>query len=113
MAAGELDITADPLEGGGVAIRVAGEIDLSNVDALVAAVEPQIPAGGTVELDLRLVAFMDSAGVAAVNRVRRFAVDAGDELVVRCLAEGPVAQLIEWTGLDRVVDVRRETSSSA
>jgi anti-anti-sigma factor len=87
-------------------IDVSGEVDLATVDQLIAAVEQATPPAGVVEIDLRDVEFMDSAGVAALNRCRRHAVDLQAELVVFVRADGPVAQLISWTGLDAVVDVR-------
>jgi len=86
-------------------VEVSGEIDLATVDRLIEAVERSTPPGGFVEIDLRDVDFMDSAGIAALNRCRRHAGSLGAELRVLARAGGPVAQLIKWTGLDGVVDV--------
>lgn len=102
---GVLEIETDHAAGRS-RIDVAGEIDLATVDRLIEAVERSTPPGGIVELDLRSVEFMDSAGVAALNRCRRHAADLQAELVVLVAPAGPVAQLIKWTGLDGVVDVR-------
>jgi hypothetical protein len=33
---------------------------------------------------------------------------AGGALTVRCASTGPVAQLVEWTGLQQVLDIRLE-----
>jgi anti-anti-sigma factor len=87
-------------------VEVAGEIDLATVDRLIEAVVQSTPPTGSLEIDLRKVEFMDSAGVAALNRCRRHASDLEAELVVFARANSPVAQLIKWTGLDGVVDVR-------
>lgn len=86
-------------------LRISGEVDLATVDTLVEAVEGAVPDGGTVVLDLTGVEFMDSAGVAAVNRCRRLITAADAKMVMRCRAGGPVAQLISWTGLDTLIDV--------
>lgn len=92
----------------GSAVQVAGEIDLATAQDVVRAVEAAVALGADVELDLRDVAFMDSSGVAALTRCRRLAERAGGSLVVRCAATGPVAQVVEWTGLGQVVDIRLE-----
>ena len=107
MSPGGLDIATD-VHDGHASIAVSGEIDLATVEALVAAVERSAPPGGTVEIDLREVDFMDSSGVAALNRCRRLAQELDAAFVVRCRAGSPVAQLLEWTGLVGVVDVRIE-----
>jgi anti-anti-sigma factor len=86
-------------------LGIGGELDLATAPDLVAAVEQSTPAGGAVEIDLRDVEFMDSSGIAAISRCRRH-VDAMDaQMVVRIRAGGPVAQLVEWTGLATVVDI--------
>lgn len=87
---------------------MAGELDLATVGNLIEAVERSTPLGGTVEIDLRDVEFMDSAGIAAINRCRRHAQDVDAELVLLTRPHGPVAQLIEWTGLASVIKVRVE-----
>lgn len=86
-------------------LHIAGEVDLATIDTLVEAVEGAIPKDGQLVLDLTAVEFMDSAGVAAVNRCRRLVTEAGSRMSLRCRAGGPVAQLMGWTGLDTLVEV--------
>ncbi len=107
VSPGGLDIATDHVDGRS-RVAVSGEIDLATVDRLTTAVEQNTPPGGILEIDLREVEFMDSAGVAALNRCRRHAIDMQAELSVLVRADGPVAQLIKWTGLDTVVEVRSE-----
>ncbi|HEX6389650.1 MAG TPA: STAS domain-containing protein [Solirubrobacteraceae bacterium] len=107
MTPGGLEIATEHSDGRS-RIDVTGEVDLATVEKLVAAVEQGTPPDGYVELNLRGVEFMDSAGVAALNRCRRHAIDLQAEFVVLVRADSPVAQLIKWTGLDTVVDVRTE-----
>jgi anti-sigma B factor antagonist len=112
MGPGSLQIdVATTIEGSSV--RVAGEIDLAGAPEVTRAVEAALAPGVLIELDLRAVEFMDSSGVAALTRCRRLAEDAGGGLVVRCMAHGAVAQLIEWTGLAQVVDIRFEPPTSS
>jgi anti-sigma B factor antagonist len=107
MDTGSLEIDVATTEEGS-AVRVSGEIDLASAPEIVGVVQAALAPGARIELDLRGVGFMDSSGVAALTRCRRLAEDAGGSLVVRCAATGPVAQLIEWTGLGQVVDIRMD-----
>lgn len=104
MTLGQLKIDQDTTPDATV-LRVTGEVDLATVDILVNAVESGVPAGGTLVLDLTAVEFMDSAGVAAVNRCRRVVAASDARMALRCRAGGPVAQLMGWTGLDTLMDV--------
>jgi anti-anti-sigma factor len=87
-------------------VRVRGELDLHSIDQLVDAAGGVTIAGGRVELDLREVAFIDSAGVAGLNRCRRQAQQHQADLVVVCTASSPVSRLLHWTGLASVIEVR-------
>lgn len=104
MTSGQLKIDSS-VEPDATTLRIVGEVDLATVDTLVDAVQRALPTKGTLVLDLVGVEFMDSAGVAALNRCRRLAGSAEATLTLRCRAGGPVAQLVSWTGLDSVVDV--------
>jgi len=95
---------------GRACVRVAGEIDLSSVGPVVVAILGATAPGGSVEADLRRVTFIDSAGLAGLERCRRRAVALGANLEVRCLRGGAVAQLLDLTGMDRVLRVRAEAA---
>jgi anti-anti-sigma factor len=107
MGPGELDIDVQATDGV-TSVRVTGEIDLSTAGDVIAAVGAAARPGGRIELDLRPVGFMDSSGVAALTRCRRLVDATGGALTVRCAATGPVAQLVRWTGLGQVLDIRLE-----
>ncbi len=107
MASPHLDIESHVRNDVGV-VRVSGEVDLDTVGQLVEAVTASTPEGGTIEVDLRAVGFIDSAGVAGLNRCRRQALRVDADVVVLCVEGGPVAKLLQWTGLTRVLDVRAE-----
>jgi len=87
-------------------VRVRGEVDLDTVGQLVEAVTAATPPGGRVEVDLRAVDFIDSAGVAGLNRCRRQALRVDTDVTVLCEEGSAVAKLLHWTGLARVLDVR-------
>ena len=110
MAVTRLDIESHVRNDTGV-VRVHGEVDLDTVHQLVDAVAASTPRGGRVELDLREVGFIDSAGVAGLNRCRRQAARLDAAVVVVCIDGSPVDKLLQWTGLSRVLDVRSEPVS--
>ncbi len=105
--ASALDIESHVRNGTGV-VRVQGEVDLDTVEQLVEAVFAAMPTAGSVEIDLREVGFIDSAGVAGLNRCRRQALRVEAGVTVLCVEGSPVAKLLHWTGLARVLDVRAE-----
>jgi anti-anti-sigma factor len=105
MNPGALTISTT-LSGDTATVRVLGEIDLASVAEVVDAVTQASPPGGHLELDLRDVGFIDSAGIAGLNRCRRSALGAGTGFAVRARRDGDVARLLEWTGLHGVIDVR-------
>lgn len=105
MTPGALTISTT-LAGASATVRVRGEVDLASVTDLVDAVTRSIPPGGDVELDLTEVGFIDSAGIAGLNRCRRAALGLEAALTLVVLRGGDVVRLLEWTGLDRVLDLR-------
>ena len=107
--ASTLGIESHVRNGMGV-VRVRGEIDLDTVEQLVDAVSAVLPQGGRIEVDLREVGFIDSAGVAGLNRCRRQALLVETDVSVICVDGGAVAKLLHWTGLARVLDVRSEAA---
>jgi anti-sigma B factor antagonist len=67
VPAGTADVTIDA---GVAVIRLAGEIDMSNVDSLRDVIEPVLEdAPARVDFDLSDLAFMDSSGIALLLRV--------------------------------------------
>ena len=79
---------------------VAGEIDLSNVEALRRALESADP-GSRLLVDVSGVEYIDSAGIAALFARAR---EGGLEIVH---AGNPVVvSLVRITGLDEVATVR-------
>jgi anti-sigma B factor antagonist len=82
-------------------IKLSGEIDMSNVDALRVVIEPVIEsAPDRVYFDLAALEFMDSSGIALLLRVAATA----KTVYVR---DPPalVRRLIEATGLSDVLPI--------
>ena len=73
-------ITRDDRDGVDV-IQLDGEVDLTNADSLLAAVEATRSA--SVVLDLSLVAFLDSSGIRAIDRGHRHLTADGRALLHR------------------------------
>lgn len=91
-----VELTLDRVTG---VIRVLGEIDATSGsdfrEGLCALVEP----GGSVTLDLRDVAFMDSTGLKAIIELAK----SRPAPVIVIGARNGVARLFEITRIDRVV----------
>jgi anti-sigma B factor antagonist len=99
-----LDIGQEATEEG-LELVLAGEIDIATAPALNAALERALHAGApAVVVDLTLVRFMDSTGIAALLAARR-ALPAGTELAIVC-PPGPCLRVLELTGLPQLLEVR-------
>jgi anti-anti-sigma factor len=105
----ELDPSAEPTgtaevttDGDGVpVIRLTGEIDMSNVDALRVVIDPVIESGPErVDFDLAALEFMDSSGIALLLRVAAKA-----RTVHVREPSAVVRRLIEATGLSDILPI--------
>jgi anti-sigma B factor antagonist len=86
---------------GAPVIAVAGELDISNADALDSAVAAAVaPGPARLTFDLKDLRFMDSAGIAVLIRA---AEGVGE---VHLLAPAPsVRRVIEITGLTQLFTI--------
>ena len=96
-----MDVTAAD---GGTVVSAEGELDLANAEAFTRAVAEAL-ATGPVTLDLSAVEFMDSSGVRAINDAVREAAQLGNELRVRPALQPGVVQVLELTGMMRVLPI--------
>ncbi|MEV7428044.1 STAS domain-containing protein [Nocardioides sp. NPDC092400] len=85
------------LQPGHTVLRLVGEIDLAEVDALRRAAHLAVAAGRDVLVDLGGVTFVDACGLAAIVGVRRVAHAAG----LRCHLVHPSRPVRRVAGLTR------------
>ncbi len=78
-------------------VRASGEIDLSNADALAAAL--QTTSARRVALELGGLSYIDSAGIRAVDQGYRALHAAGRKLVVVLPPDSPAEWIFKVTGL--------------
>jgi anti-sigma B factor antagonist len=90
-----------------VAIGLAGELEPATVSLLNDAVDQAVAPGATIVIDMRDITYLDSGGIGALNRCHRHALANGATVTVAFREGGPVDELITWTGLDAVLDIRR------
>jgi anti-sigma B factor antagonist len=85
----------------GTTVCVTGEVDSTTAPGLGNCLLEVIarPGTGTVELDLRGVTFLDSAGLSALATAHRAAQAAGRELHMRCGTTRSVVRPLQITGL--------------
>ena len=85
-----VSITRDDRDGVDV-IQLDGEVDLTNADSLLAAVEATRSA--SVVLDLSLVDYLDSSGIRAIDRGHRHLTADGRAFYIVSPPDTPV----DWT----------------
>ena len=106
------DITSAQADGIAT-VTVTGEIDLTNADALQAAVDgTTAPA---VVLDLTRVAYLDSSGIRAIDRSRRRLVSETRSLFIVSPPYTPSSWTFRVAGFDRglVVESVEEARAAA
>ncbi len=87
-------------------IALEGELDLASTPQLLAIVSGVMAAGsGEIVLDMAELTFIDSTGFSGVATLAEQARSSGASLELRSPSE-LTAQVLEVTGLDRVITVR-------
>jgi len=91
--------------GGRVIVRLAGEIDLSNVDGLEAQIESAIAHAQDVVIDLTAIDFIDSRGLRLLNRVSSSIADRDGTLLVVAPASSVARSVLDMTGMSSELTV--------
>lgn len=86
-------------------IELAGRFDAHELPAFRAAVDPLLRDGGSVDLDLSQVVFVDSSALAELVRAQKSAQACGGALVMTALSD-PVRVILELTALSQVFTIR-------
>ena len=93
------DVRFETLEGAVVA-RLEGEVDMSNADALAAAIIARVPTDAVgVVLDLGAVEYLDSAGIHVMFDLRARLARRGQEIGLVVGPQSPVAAALEYAGV--------------
>jgi anti-sigma B factor antagonist len=105
MTPGPFSVTV-ARDGEQAVVTVRGELDLATAPELESALLPGLRDGGSAVLDLRGLEFMDSTGVRVIVSAHLAAQEHGGNLaLVRTVPDGPVARVLEISGLDAVLDL--------
>ena len=94
---GIVEISRDDREGVDV-VRIGGEVDLTNADAVQAAVEAT--RSDAVVLDLTSVAYLDSSGIRAIDRSLRLLASEERSLVIVSPPDTPSSWIFRVAGFD-------------
>ncbi|WP_369141031.1 STAS domain-containing protein [Modestobacter versicolor] len=91
----------------GTTVTVTGEVDSTTAPGLRTCLLEVIarPGRAAVEVDLRAVTFLDSAGLSALATAHRAAVASGRVLQMRCGTTRAVVRPLQITGLWTVFTV--------
>lgn len=102
----DIDVTTR-VEGDDAVLAVHGEIDLTSCGQLREHIDAvDLDTTHNVVVDLTQVGFIDSTGLSVLVGAARRARENGRGFGV--VAEGHLRELLHITGLDTVMDVRRE-----
>jgi anti-anti-sigma factor len=92
--------------GSTVTVRIRGEIDASNAAVITRDIRNVVKEeDAPLHLDLTEVTFIDSAGLRMLQQFERACTASATPLRVTIQANSTVAQLLEITALDRVLNV--------
>ncbi|HTI32339.1 MAG TPA: STAS domain-containing protein [Miltoncostaea sp.] len=87
-------------------VSVEGALDLATRDRFLAEVEASLDAD-VLELDLRLLDYVDSTGLSAIIEAnRRSEAEIGRRARLLIAKDGPVRRMLELTLLHLTLDVR-------
>jgi anti-anti-sigma factor len=84
-------------------MRLVGELDASNAEDLLTALQPQLNGGGDLVLDVSQLTFVDSMGLRSFLRIAAELESSG-----KLVLDGPqraVARTIELVGLERAPNI--------
>ncbi|GAA2898431.1 hypothetical protein Acy02nite_84390 [Actinoplanes cyaneus] len=95
------------VEPGRATVFLSGDCDLPARDRMTAALLDAVSRSGAVFVDVAAVGFLDSTGVHALVTAYHAAQGRGGKLYVRN-ATGPVAAVLELTGLDTLLKAPAE-----
>jgi anti-sigma B factor antagonist len=100
-----LEIAEQHLQDNWTSINVGGEIDLATIDELSSAIKKvQDVVGSNLLVDLTGTDFMDSTGLKTlVVASREF--DAAGRLFAIAIKPGPIARLIELSGVESTMRI--------
>jgi anti-anti-sigma factor len=90
--------------GAALLVRAHGEIDISNAQELLAAIETAMPIGAhQLVLDLSDVTYVDSAGVGLVIRLARRLQGRRQDMSVVAPEAGAVRAVLDLAGVPKIV----------
>jgi len=102
---GGLDVSSEQPSDDTVHIRVVGELDMSNRDALTDALMSARARASTLVVDLRSLAFMDSSGLRVLLDLWNETSMAERDLKIVVPKDGVVRRVLEISGCDRMLPI--------
>ncbi|MFL5862816.1 MAG: STAS domain-containing protein [Solirubrobacteraceae bacterium] len=97
--AGDLARVATRDHDGVLVAAIAGEVDISNVDHVTRQLSALPNFAPGLVVDLRLVSYMDSTGIAMLHNLAARLRERSQQLIVVCPRGSPPRRVLEFTGL--------------
>ncbi len=95
------------LDAGASRVTLVGEIDMADAEPLQELLAGVVGRLRHVELDMRAVRFIDSAGCQALLQVARRAADVGGRITV-VTSHGPVRKVLSLLEIEEILGVEEE-----
>lgn len=81
-------------------LRLVGELDVAEADALIESVRSMVEPGGDLTLDLKALEFIDSSGVRALVAIAGLLGDGATLILSEPTA--PVRRVLDLVGIEQV-----------
>jgi anti-anti-sigma factor len=99
---------------GATVVRVIGEVDMSNVEDVMAAIASATPSNAVlVVVDLSDTTYIDSAGITMLFRLAERLSYNRQQLRLVIPAAAPIRAVIELTSVDQVIPVDESLQTPA
>jgi anti-anti-sigma factor len=106
-------VASSPAPGGGVVVRLEGEVDGSNAGEVERAVAAAARGADPLVVDLSGLEYLDSQGLRWIATLSAEARRAGAALVLVAPPGSFASRVLELAGMTEALDVRTEAPESA
>ncbi len=96
---------------GQVVATVLGEVDISNADDIYRRLVGASSGAGTLTVNLSRLSFLDSAGIAGLDRLHQDLGGGPTRLQIQAGPGSVAARILALAGMDQVLPMTREASA--
>ncbi len=86
-------------------VEIVGELDMSNADDVQKQLGKAVEGSDVLVVDLSRLGFIDSAGIAVLDRLHRWLNSSGPTLMIVAAPRSVAGRTLRMAGMDRVLPV--------